>query len=173
MMTRRIFVFLLCILLWIGAVAQAESLPRFADLWADQCDGISPDRMELSLLTAESQGVYDLLPTEANPGERSERTADFWALYDALCALDLYAVDASQEVAYEYELTFSGEEGGQFVVRLSPALNTLDLFYKTDEMAEPALLGRYVPAQRDLQTEAYDRLGAYIEKYEQKLAELG
>lgn len=72
-----------------------------------------------------------------------------------------------QEVAYEYELTFDGEGEGQFVARLSLTLNTMDLFYKTAELAELALIGRYVPAQRDLQTEAYDRLSAYIERYGQ------
>lgn len=129
--------------------------------------------MELSSLTAEQAMAYDLFPLEANPGERSERTADFWALYDALCGLELYEVDASQEAAYDYELTFLGDVDGRFAVRLSLPLNTIDLFYLSDEQAEPTHLGRYVPARRDLQNEAYDRLGAYIEKYEQKLAELG
>ena len=127
--------------------------------------------MELSSLTAEQAMAYDLFPLDANPGERSERTVDFWALYDALCSLELYKVDASQEAAYDYKLTFLGDADGRFAVRLSLSLNTIDLFYSPDEQAEPTRLGRYVPARRDLQNEAYDRLGAYIEKYEQKLAE--
>jgi len=144
---------------------------QMADLFKSR--EMEPNDIRLKIPAAEEGddffGAFDMFPMEADFDERTEVTAEYWALYDAVMGLNLVQTTVEPGVGPKYELYFYSPprdpayDARRLRMDLYYGLNIADVSIKDEGEHEYTFVGRYFILDRLELNAIFSNIEKFIE----------
>lgn len=149
----------------LGASADSSAI-QMSELFSSR--GMEPFDIGITVMKAKAgssmSGFLDMFPMDAEFGERNEKTASFWELYDTVMSLNLVGATVDAQESPDYALDFVSDGKSEIRIGLYQGLNIADISAKGPN-ASYTSLGRYVILERNLETKIFDNISTFLASF--------